>query len=149
MIQIMLAAIVAIWLFKAAARVNLDQGKWVFVGLISYLIPSVLWTAVFVSFLRKPVLESLWQNGNDSVTLVVGILTGAVGPALGIVSAYALTRKYLTQQVREAAVTFEQKFITKVIYSLGLLLLSALVLYLAAKYAPEVKLESRFDYELF
>ncbi len=73
----------------------------------------------------------------------------AIGPLLGFVSSYVLKRKYLTEEAREAAIAFEHNFKTKVVYSVVLILVSALLVLLAAKYAPEVNLESSFNYKLF
>jgi len=147
--QVILAAIVAIWFFQEAGRVNLHQGKWVFAGLTAYLVPSILWAAFFVLFLRKPVLEAFWRYDESSFMSIAVFFPAAIGPVLGFVSSYALNRKYLTAEAREAAMAFEHEFKTKAVYSVALILMSVLILLLAAKYAPEVNLESKFNYKLF
>lgn len=149
MLQIILAAVVATWFFAAAGRVNLHQGKWVFFGLVSFVVPSILWSAVFALFLRKPVFEIFWQHGGENVMLIAGFVTASFGSVLGLASSYALRRKYLNQEAREAAVALEQNFLKKAIYLLAMLVASALFLYLAAKNAPVIELESKFDYTLF
>lgn len=149
MIQLIVGTIVAIWFFNTAGKINLHRGKWVFIGIVSFLIPSILWAAIFYAFLRKPLIESAFQSSSDGVTLVVGTLLVAFGSVFGFVSSYVINRKYLTQNTREAAVNFEQKFVIKVICLSVVFLLSAFVLYLAIKYSPELVLESKFDYTLF
>ncbi|MGB5449084.1 MAG: hypothetical protein WBM80_09175 [Woeseiaceae bacterium] len=149
MLQIILAIVVPAWFFVAARRVNLHQGKWAFFGFVSFVVPSILWSAVFALFLRKPVFEFFWQHGGENVMLIAGLVTASIGSVLGLASSYVLHRKYLNQGARKAAVALEQSFLTKVIYLLAMLVTSALILYLAAKNAPVIELESKFDYTLF
>jgi len=149
MFQVILGVIVAIWFFTAAGNAGLHQGKWIFAGLTSYLVPSILWAAFFVFFLRKPILESFWKYDEGSLMSIVVFLPAAIGPLLGLVSSYVLNRKYLTEEARDSAIAFEHEFKTKAVYSVALILMSALIALLAAKYAPEVNLESKFNYKLF
>lgn len=149
MLQVILAVIVAIWFFKAAGKVGLHQGKWVLAGLVCYVIPSILWAAFFVFYLRKPIIELSFQYEEGSFMSNAVFLPVAIGPVLGLVISYALSRKYLTVGARKVAIDFEQEFNRKAVYSFALVLISALILILAAKYAPEVILESKFNYKLF
>ena len=149
MFQVIVAAIVAIWFFKAAGKVGLHQGKWVFAGLTAFLIPSILWAAFFVFFLRKPLIEAFWRYEGSSFMSVAVFFLAATGSVLGFVSSYVLNRKYLTEEARDSAISLEDNFKTKAFYAVALVLMSALIAILAAKYAPEVNLESRFNYKLF
>jgi len=148
-ISIVVAILVAISFFRAAGKINLHRGKWVFIGLTSYYIPLILWLVVLFAFLRKPILESLWRYDSDSAYSIYAIVAGSVGVTLGFISSYATYRKYLTRNTRGAAVLLEQKFATRAVYLLATLLLSTFALYLSARYSPEVTLESSFDYTLF
>ncbi len=149
MIQVIVGIIVAVWSYWAAGTANLHRGKWVFIGLVSYLIASVLWAAIFVALLRKPVLEFLWQFNSDTIFFAGGIAIGAVYPAIGFITSYMIKRKYLTKDNRETALVLENTFAAKALYLFVALLLSIFVLYLAAEYAPALNLEPRFKHTLF
>lgn len=149
MLQVILAAIVVIWFFRAAEKADLHQGKWVFAGLTAFLVPSILWAAFFVFFLRKPLLESSLRHYDGDIMSIAIFLAAAIGSLLGLVGSYVLNRKYLTEETRDSALAFERGFKAKAVYLVALILLSALIALFAAMHAPEVHLESQFNYKLF
>ena len=95
MLQIALGIIVAIWFYRSAVAANSSAAKWVTIGLLSYLLPGILWAVIYIGFIKQPALQWIVQHGTEQASVAMGLLLGLIGPGLGLLTALVIKNRYL------------------------------------------------------